>query len=66
MNLGSEADPKYVKLGKCCSPRERHKFTNLLKKYKDVFACTYGDLKTYDTWIIQHVLPIKSGVNPFQ
>ena len=23
VNLGSEAEPKYVNLGKCCSPREK-------------------------------------------
>ena len=23
VNLGLEAEPKYVNLGKCCSPRER-------------------------------------------
>jgi hypothetical protein len=27
---------------------------------------TYEDLKTYDTRIIQHVIPIKEGVKPFQ
>ena len=49
VNLGSEAEPKYVNSGKCYSPGERHKFVNLFKKYKEVFAWTYEDLKTYDT-----------------
>jgi hypothetical protein len=38
----------------------------LFKKYRDVFAWTYEDLKTYDTHIIQHIIPIKEGVKPFQ
>ena len=66
INLGTEMDPKYVSLGKCCSPGERSKFISLFKQYKDVFAWTYEDLKTYDTNIIQHVIPIKSGIKPYQ
>ena len=31
-----------------------------------MFAWTYDDLKTYDTRIIQHVIPIKDGVKPIQ
>ena len=31
-----------------------------------MFAWTYEYMKTYDTRIIQHVIPIKAGVKPFQ
>ena len=31
INLGTEAEPKYVNLGKCCSPGERSKFIGLFK-----------------------------------
>ena len=64
INLGTEIEPKYVNLGKCCSPGERNKFISLFKQYKDVFTWTYEDMKTYDTNIIQHVIPIRSGVKP--
>ena len=66
INFGTEAEPKYVNLGKCCSPRERRRFINLFQQYKDIFAWTYEDLNTYDTCIIQHIIPIKAGVKPFQ
>ena len=66
INLGTETKPKYVNLGKCCSPAERDKFVNLFKQYKDVFSWTYKDLKTYDTSIIKHVIPIKAGIKPYQ
>ena len=66
INLGPEAEPKYVNLGKCCSPGERSKFISLFRQYKDVFSWTYKDLKTDDTKIIQHVIPIKVGVKPYQ
>ena len=66
LNLGTEVEPKYVNLGKCCSPGERSKFISLFQQYKDVIAWTYEDLKTYDIRMIQHVIPIKVGVKPFQ
>ena len=37
-----------------------------MKKYKDVFAWSYYDLKEYDTSIIQHTIPIKPGEKPFR
>ena len=66
INLGTEVEPKYVNLGKCCSPSERSKFISLFRQYKDVFAWNYEYLKTYDTKIIQHVIPIKVGFKPYQ
>ena len=38
INLGTEVKPRYVNLGKCCSPGERNKFISLFKQYKDVFS----------------------------
>ena len=52
INLGTKVKPRYVDLGKCCSPGERTKFISFFKQYKDVFAWTYEELKTYDTKII--------------
>ena len=39
---------------------------NLIKKYTDVFAWSYEDLKEYDTSIIQRAIPIKPGEKPFR
>ena len=38
----------------------------MLKEYIDVFAWSYEDLKTYDTGIIQHKVPLKPIVKPFR
>ena len=32
INMGTEIGPKYVSLGKCCSPSERNKFISLFKQ----------------------------------
>ena len=49
-----------LKSGKRCSLGERNKLISLFEQYKDVFSWTYEELKTYDTKIIQHVIPIRS------
>ena len=38
----------------------------MLKEYVDVFAWYYEDLKTYDTRIIHHKIPLKPNVKPFR
>jgi len=64
INLGTESDPKYINLGVGCTPEERRAFISLFRKYHDVFAWIYDDMKTYDTRIIQHVIPTKEGSKP--
>ena len=59
VNLGIEQEPKNINLGKNCTHVERTRFMNLFREFKDVFAWTYEDLKTYDTKVIQHVIPLK-------
>jgi hypothetical protein len=65
-NIGSNESPKLVKLSKYIPIEQKKKYTELLKEYKDVFAWSYEDLKTYDTSIIEHKIPLKLGVNPFK
>ena len=38
----------------------------MLKEYVGVFSWSYEDLKTYDTGIIQHKVPLKPNVKPFR
>ena len=37
-----------------------------MKEFKDIFACSYEDLNFFDTEVIQHNIPLKEGVKPFQ
>jgi hypothetical protein len=66
LNLGTEQDPKNINLGKNCTSVEKVAFMKLFREYKDIFAWTYEDLKTYDMKIIQHVIPLKENAKPFQ
>ena len=66
INLGTETNPQNVNLGECCSPSERAAYIKLFREFKDIFAWTYDDLKTFDTRIIQHSIPLKTDVKPYQ
>ena len=66
MNLGTEQDPKNINLGKNCTHAERTTFMKLFREFKDVFVWTYEDLQTYETKIIQHIIPLKEDAKPFQ
>ena len=42
------------------------KYIALFKEFQDVFAWSYEDLKSYDTSIIQHKIPIKEDQKLFK
>jgi hypothetical protein len=65
-NIGTERDPKFVKLSNSFSREKRDKYTKLLKEFVDVFSWTYEDLRTYDTSIIEHKILLKEEAKPFR
>jgi ribonuclease HI len=60
-NIGTEEDPKFVKLSSSLSREQRAEYVELLKEFADVFSWTYEDLRTYDTTVIEHKIPLKRG-----
>jgi hypothetical protein len=66
INLGTPENPKNINLGKTVSKEERKSYLKLFREYQYVFAWSYRDLKTYETCIIQHTIPLKPRVKPFQ
>jgi len=52
-----------VKLSKSLPRDKKLKYIELFKEYSDVYAWGYEDLKSYDTSIIQHRIPIKEDQN---
>jgi len=66
INLGTIENPRKINLGKSIYVDERRAYIKLFKKYKDIFARSYQDIKTYDTRIIQHTIPLRNDVKPFQ
>jgi hypothetical protein len=37
-----------------------------LRKYKDIFSWSYEELRTYDTTVIEHKIPLNPGVKTFR
>jgi hypothetical protein len=52
-------------LSSSLTQEQRAKYIELLREFVDVFAWTYEDLKTYDTSIIEHKIPLKEEAKPF-
>jgi hypothetical protein len=65
-NIGTNAEPKMVKLSKTLSSEVKQDYIKLMKYFSEVFAWSYDDLKVYDTKVIQHVIPLKEDQNPFK
>jgi hypothetical protein len=65
-NIGTLGEPKFVNLSKSLTKEQRAKYTELLREFADVFAWTYEDLKTYDTSVIEHKIPLKEEAKPFK
>ena len=65
-NIGSEQKPKMIKLSKTLPAHIKLKYIELFKEFSDVFACCYEDVKSYDTEIIQHKIPLKENQKPFK
>jgi hypothetical protein len=38
----------------------------LVREYKDAFAWSYDELKTYDPKVIEHAIPLKKDAKPFR
>ena len=51
-NIGTEENPRIIKLSKKLPVKEKEDYVNFLKRYTDVFLWSYEDLKEYDTSII--------------
>ena len=62
-NISSKEKPKMIKLSKTLLAHIKFKYIELFKEFYDVFACSYEDLKSYDTEIIQHKIPLKENQN---
>ena len=53
-NIGTEQNPKMIKLSEALPPNQKLKYTDLFKEFQDVFAWSYENLNSYHTSVIQH------------
>jgi hypothetical protein len=64
-NIGTEMDPRAVKIGKGTTKKERKEILNLIREFRDIFAWNYDELKAYRGDVIQHAIPLIEGAKPF-
>lgn len=64
--IRTEENPKLKKLSKSLPPDEKLIYIELMKEFRDVFSWSYEDLKSYDTSIIQHTIPLKQDQKTFR
>ena len=64
IGLGDRPRPTYV----CAKldPEYKQELINLLKEYRDCFACEYYEMPGLSRSIVEHRLPIKDGYRPFK
>jgi len=65
-DIGTVEKPKIIKLSTSLPPDQKPKYIDLFKEFQDVFAWGYEDLKSYDTSVIQHTIPLKPNKKPFK
>ena len=65
-NIGSQSHPKLINLSTELTADQMSKFCSLIKEFSNIFAREYSDLKTYDTNIIQHKIPLEKDTIPFK
>ena len=65
-NISSPSKPEMIKLSSTLPAHIKQQYIDLFKEFKDVFAWGYKDLKSYDTSIIQHKIPLKENQKPFK
>jgi hypothetical protein len=65
-DIGTKENHRLVKLSKYLSLEIKNKYVDFLRKYKEIFAWSYEEMRTYDTSMIKHKIPLKPGVKPFR
>ncbi|KAL3694203.1 hypothetical protein R1sor_007854 [Riccia sorocarpa] len=64
INLGTEDNPKLVKIGNHLSEEQKKGIIKLLKDYSRVFAWTYEDMKGVPPEICQHKIKLLPSAKP--
>jgi ribonuclease HI len=65
-NVANEQDPRHVNLASHLSDKQKDDYGKLLKEFSDIFAWQYDDMKTFDTDVIQHKIPLNKDTKLFR
>jgi hypothetical protein len=63
INIGTEEVPRFIKIGKGTSEKERKELISLVQEYRDVFAFTYDELKAIKKMCFNILSPSRKTQN---
>jgi len=66
VDIGSSDGPRPTFISAKLDSKYKQQLIDLLKQYKDCFACDYTEMPGLYRSIVEHQLPIKSGFRPHQ
>ena len=66
VNIGTEEEPRKIKIRKGTSVEERKNLIELVREFRDVFAFTYDELKAYRGDVFQHTIPLNPYSKPLR
>ena len=66
VNIGSEDDPKILKIGSSLNSDEKERLIYFLKQHQEVFAWTYEDMPGLDPKLVEHRLVLKPDCKPIK
>ena len=66
VDIGPRNKPRPIFISKKLDPALREEMIALLKEYRDCFAWDYTEMPGLDRSIVEHRLPLKKGLRPFQ
>ncbi|PKI48814.1 hypothetical protein CRG98_030791 [Punica granatum] len=64
INVGTEEEPRVLKIGTSLDPTQRVRMINFETKYQEVFAWSYADMLGLDPSIVKHFLPLDTEKFP--
>ncbi|PKI58432.1 hypothetical protein CRG98_021190 [Punica granatum] len=64
INVGTENEPRTLKIGTGLDPTQRARMIDFLARYQEVFAKSYADMPGLDPSIVKHFLPLDTKKFP--
>ncbi|PKI61602.1 hypothetical protein CRG98_017977, partial [Punica granatum] len=64
INVGTEDEPRTLKIGTGLDPTQRARMVDFLTRYQEVFAWSYADIPGLDPSIVKHFLPLDTEKFP--
>ncbi|PKI66795.1 hypothetical protein CRG98_012801 [Punica granatum] len=64
INVGTEEEPRTLKIETALNPTQRTRMINFLKEYQEVFAWSYADMPGLDPSIVEYFLPLDTEKFP--